>query len=196
MKALLERSVTNLTEIYDNWLKINDIKKQIKSTKETCNNILENLESPNDLTEAQIIEEKYNKALKESYNIFNVLPEIEESLQKLVILAEHYPHLNVENLNQNYQNDSNDWEKYHTKIKENAEIAHSQQVIWKQINQTKDRILQWLSDMNIELLDCTTNFDDIEKIKNKLVKYSEEKELNLNLKENLVEKIKKLQKLN
>lgn len=196
LKVLLERSVTNLTELYDNWLKINDIKKQIKSTKETCNNILENLESPNDLTEAQIIEEKYNKTLKESSNIFNILPEIEESIQKLMVLAEHYPQLNVENLHQNYQNDLDDWEKYHTKIKENAEIAHSQQVIWKQVNQTKDSILQWLSDMNIELLDCTSNFDDIEKIKNKLVKYSEEKEHNLNLKENLVEKIKKLQKLN
>lgn len=196
LKTLSERSVLNLTEIKENWLKINDIKNKIKLTRKECETTLQSIQSPNDLTEAQIKEEKYNKVLKQSTALLDELPAVEEAVQKLIVLAKEYPQLNTEKLNQNYQNDLESWEKYHAKIKENAEIAHSQQIIWKQVNQTKDSILQWLSDVNIELLDCTSNFDDVEKIKNKLLKYSEEKELNLDLKNNLVEKIKKLQKLN
>jgi len=143
-----------------------------------------------------MIEEKYNKALKQSTTVWDILPMMGEDVQKLVTLAENYSQLNVKKLNQDYKNELEEWEKYHSEIKENTEIAHSQQIIWKQVCQAKDSILQWLSDMNIELLDCTSNFDDVEKIKSKLVKYSEERELNLDLKNNLVEKIKKLQKLN
>lgn len=196
LNALADREIINLKEMNDNWLKINDIKKKIKSTKEECKTILEPIESPNDLTEAQAVEEKYNKALKQCTAILDILPVMEGSVQKLIILAENYPKLNVKKLNQNYKNDVEGWEKYHKEMKKNAEIAHSQQVIWKQVSQTKDSILQWLSDVNIELLDCTSSFDDIEKIKNKLVKYSKEKDINLELKDNLIEKIDKLQKLN
>lgn len=196
LKTTSERSLANLAEINENWLKVNDIKNKMKSTKEECEMILGLIESPNDLTEAQVIEEKYNKVLKQSNAILDSLPIMEEAVQKLNTLAENYPHLNITVLNQDYQKDLKDWEKYHAEIKENAEIAHSQQVIWKQVNETKDTILQWLSDVNIELLDCTSDFNDIEKIKSKIVKYSEEKEINLDLKNNLAEKIKKLQKLN
>jgi len=196
LKTKTEQSIANLTELNDNWLNMNDVKNKIKTTKEECKNILESIETPNDLTEAQIIEDKYNKALKQSTALLDVLPVVEESVQKMAILAESYPQLNVKKFNQIYKKDLESLEKYHADLKENAEIAHSQQVIWKQVNQTKDSILQWLSDVNIELLDCTNNLDDIEKIKNKLVKYSEEKELNLDLKNNLAEKINKLQKLN
>lgn len=196
LKTMTEQSIENLTELSNNWLNMNDIKNKIKKTKEECKTILELIETPNDLTEAQVIEEKYNKALKQSSTLLDVLPVVEESMHKIVTLAENYPQLNVEKFNQIYKKDIESLEKYHVDLKENAEIAHSQHVIWKQVNQTKDTILQWLSDVNIELLDCTNNFDNIEKIKNKLVKYSEEKELNLDLKDNLVEKINKLQKLN
>lgn len=196
LKIMSEQSITDLTKIYDNWLIINDIRSKIKLNKEECEKILGLVESPNDLTEAQIIEEQYNKALKQCSTILESLPLTNEAMQQLVILCEKYPQLNVENLNQDYHNDLNNWEEFYTDMKKNAEIAHSQQVIWKQVNQTKDSILQWLSDVNIELLDCTSNFDDIEKIKNKLTKYSEEKELNLDLKNNIVKKINKLQKLN
>lgn len=196
LNTVAERAITNLKEMNDNWLSINEIKNKIKFTKEECKTILEPMESPNDLAEAQAVEEKYNKALKQCTIILDILPVMEESVQKLTILAENYPKLNVKKLNQNYQNDIENWEKYYKEIKKNAEIAHSQQVIWKQVSQTKDSILQWLSDANIELLDCTSNFDDIEKIKCKLVKYSEEKDINLELKHNLIEKVNKLQKLN
>lgn len=191
-----ERVIENLTEINDNWLKINNIKNKLKSTKKECKTILEFIEPPNDLAEAQVIEEKYNKALKKSTAILDVLPAMEEAVQKLVKLSENYQQLDVKKLKQEYQNDLESWETYHSEIKKYNEIAHSQHVIWKQVNQTKDSILQWLSDVNIELLDCASNFDDIEKIKSKLVKYSEENELNLELKDNLIEKIKKLEKLN
>lgn len=196
LKTITERSIANLTEINDNWLKINDIRNKIKSTKEESKILLGLVESPNDLTEAQVIEDKYNKALKQNAIILDSLPVMEETVKKLVTLAEHYPQLNIKKVNQDFQNDLESWEKYHATIKENAEIAHSQHVIWKQVNQTKDNILQWLTDVNIDLLDCTSNFDDIENIKNKLVKYSEEKEFNLDLKDNIVEKVKKLKSLN
>lgn len=196
LKTTSERSIEDLTSILENWSKINEIKNKIKSTKQECKTILESIESPNDLIEAQVVEEKYNKALKQSTVVWDVLPAMGEAVQKLVTLAENYPQLNVKKLNQNYKNDLEGWGKYHVDIKENTEVAHSQQIIWKQVYQIKDNILQWLSDVNIELLDCTSNFDDIEKIKSKLVKYSEERELNLESKNNLVEKIKKLQKLN
>lgn len=196
LKTSSERSLANLTEINKNWLKINDIKNKMKSTKEECEMIIGLIESPNDLTEAQVIEEKYNKALKQSTDILDLLPVMEEAVQKLNTLAENYSQFNITGLNQDYQKDLKDWEKYHTEIKENSEITHSQQVIWKQVNETKDTILQWLSDVNIELLDCTSDFNDIEKIRSKIVKYSEEKDINLDLKKNLAEKIKKLQQLN
>lgn len=196
LKSISEQSLANLTEIKDNWLKINDIKNKIKSSREECKTLLQSIQFPNDLTEAQTIEEKYSRALKSYSSTLEMLPVMEAAVQKLASLSEKYPQFNIEQLNQTYQNDLESWEKYHTEIKENAEIAHSQQVIWKQVNQTKDSILQWLSDVNIELLDCTSNFDDIEKIKNKLVKYSEEREIHLDSKQNLVEKIEKLQKLN
>lgn len=196
LKTTSERSIENLTEINENWSKINDIKSKIKSTRKECKIILESIKSPNDLTEAQVVEEKYNKALKQSTAVCNVLPAMGEAIQKLVTLAENFSQLNVKKLNQEYKNDVEGWEKYYAEIKENTEIAHSQQIIWKQVYQAKDSILQWLSDVNIELLDCTSNFDDIEKIKSKLVKYSEERVINLDSKNNMVEKIKKLQNLN
>lgn len=196
LKTMYEDSVINLMEINDNWLAINDIRQKLKSTKEECNAILKFVETPNDLTEAQIIEEQYNKALKHSSTILDLLPLKNEVMQKLVILCENFPQLNVESISKDYQNDLGNWENFYTELKNNSENAHSQQVIWKQVNEAKDNILQWLSDINIELLECTSNFDDIDKIKNKLIKYSEEKELNLDLKNNLVKKIKNLQKLN
>lgn len=191
-----ERALGNLTEINENWLNINNIKNKLKSTKKECKKILEFIEPPNDLSEAQVIEEKYNKALKKCTAILDVLPTMEEAVQKLMTLSENYQQLDVKKLSQDYQNDLDSWETYYSEIKKHNEIAHSQHVIWKQVNQAKDSILQWLSDVNIELLDCASNFDDIEKIKSKLVKYSEENELNLELKDNLIEKIKKLEKLN
>lgn len=196
LKTTSARYVASLTEINDNWLKFNDIKNKMKSTKLECQTSFKQIETPNDLTEAQVIEEKYSKALKLSTVVVDLLPEMEEAVQKLSILTKDYPELKIKKLNQDYKNDVKSWEKYHAEIKENSDKAHSQLVIWKQVNQTKDNILQWLSDTNIELLDCTSNFDDIDKIKSKLVKYSEENELNLELKHNLVEKIKKLQKMN
>lgn len=196
LKTMSARYVDSLTEINDNWLKINDIKNKMKSTKVECQTSLKQIKTPNDLTEAQVTEEKYSKALKLSTAVLDLLPEMEQAVQKLSILAENYPELKIKKLNQDYKNDLKSWENFHAEIKENSDKAHSQQVIWKQINQTKDNILQWLSDTNIELLDCTSNFGDIDKIKSKLVKYSEENELNLELKHNLIEKIQKLQKLN
>lgn len=196
LKTMSEQSITNLMEINDNWLKINDIKLKIKSTKEECNAILKLVKIPNDLTEAQIVEEQHNKALKQSSNILDQLPLTNEAMQRLIILSENYPQLNIESIIKDYQNDLDDWGKYYTQLQNNTENAHSQHVIWKQVNEAKDNILQWLSEINIELLDSTSNFDDIEKVKNKLVKYSEEKELNLDLKRNLVKKVKKLQKMN
>lgn len=196
LKTSSTQSALKLTEINDNWSKINDIKNKINFTKNECKLILKFIEPPNDLAEAQAVEEKYNKCIKQCTVVTEILPEMEEAVQKLVTLVENYPQLNTNELKQEYQNDLESWEKYHAEVKENAEIAHSQQVIWKQISQAKDNILQWLSDINIELLDCTSNFDNVEKIKNKLVKYSEEKERNLDLKNNLNDKIKKLQKLN
>lgn len=195
-KTTAEQSIENLKEINESWIKINKIKNKIKSAKGECEMILKHIESPNNLGEAQAIEEKYNKALSQCAAITNVLPAMEEAVQKLTLLAENYPQLDHNKLKLDCQNVLEKWENHNVKIKENAEIAHSQQVIWKQVNEAKDTILQWLSDINIELLDCVSNFDDIEKIKSKLVKYSEEKELNLDLKSNLTEKIKKLEKLN
>lgn len=196
LNAAAGQSIAGLSEIDENWLKINDVKCKIESAKKECKTILKLVEPPNDLAEAQAVEEKYNKALAQCAAVADVLPAKEEAVQKLTALTEGHPQLNVEKLKQECQNASEDWAKYHAGIEENAENAHSQQVVWKQVNQTKDSILQWLSDINVELLDCTSNFDDVEKVKSKLVKYSEEKEHILELKANLVEKIKKLEQLN
>ncbi len=81
-------------------------------------------------------------------------------------------------------------------LKAKLSDLESQLVIWRQMQQSKDELLNWLKDVKDGMKDALSNVSDAELARIKLSKYTNELPSYLNIKTGIDQKVAQLQKMN
>ncbi len=81
-------------------------------------------------------------------------------------------------------------------LKARLSDLESQLVVWRQLQQSKDELLNWIADAKGGMQDALSNVSDAELARIKLSKYTNELPAYLNMKKGIDQKIEQLQKLN
>lgn len=89
-----------------------------------------------------------------------------------------------------------DWQNLYEQISKNTHLYETEAIIWNQIEESKNDLVPWLSETNQSLCDAADNTIEIEYGPIRLNKYKSELPSYLGIKQDIIEKINELQKMN
>ena len=204
-----------ISEIESNWNKVNeDIKEQKLKLSDTIfawndfqeakdrvikdieriEHIVEGLEVPNDLIQANMNSEKAKKALDALKKTKTNLDRVDLKGQAIVKKADTIPEIESE-VRSEIQEVHEVWSSVYEKLMNVAQTAESQATIWKHIEDTKNSLLQWLGEQNTILALAAEKPNEVEAAKAKFAKYREELPAHQRLNQSIPTKYAQLVKL-
>lgn len=166
------------------------VEKEISKISLTC----DGLEPPNDLIQANLNNDKVKKAL-EALQKSKVALDKMDAKGNAIIKKTDFIHGIEPQIRNEMQKTHQNWSEVYQKIITLAQTAESQNIIWKHIDETKVKLLMWLTEQNSGLLQAAENPNDVETARSKLNKYREQLPAHLSLKESIANKEKQLAKL-
>ncbi|XP_017768073.1 PREDICTED: nesprin-1 [Nicrophorus vespilloides] len=163
------------------------IESEIGKIEEVCNSI----RTPADLIDANLNAEKAKKtldSLKKTKSILDKMDSKGESIiKKSVGIDGMAPAIRNE-----LQETHTRWSRVHDNVLKLVQTTESQAVIWKHIQDTKNKLYQWLNEQNNNLATAIEKPNELEAGQSKLMKYKEELPQYLSLKQNIPTKYKQL----
>lgn len=135
---------------------------------------------------------KSAEMLKRSKTTLDQMELIKQSILKQAAPLGGFDTTSIEN---EYLTSQTRWEKVHDAAIKRIQDLESQTIIWKQIDDNKDQLLNWLSDTSQALSNATDNLE-VKFGQSTLNKYKEELPLYTNIKNNIQVKIEQLTNLN
>lgn len=114
------------------------------------------------------------------------------NLLKLLDTIENVPNDIASELDQSHKN----WQDLHDKVAKNVHLYETEAVIWKQIEDSKNELMPWLSETSQSLCDAADNTMEIEFGPIRLNKYKSELPSYQNIKDEIEEKIQELTSMN
>lgn len=173
-----------LTSIDANWDKVNQM---IKSNRDKLSAVLVStqkfnqakdklykaIEAPkqkpkqedegvNDLMQATIAFEKNKKVLETLKKAKTSLDQMDAKAQEIAKQAENLDGFDLSNIKQQLASAKQDWQKAMDDLNQQFQASESEMVIWKQIDEAKNDLLQWLGETNAALSDAAENVTDSE----------------------------------
>jgi nesprin-1 len=176
------------------WNDFKEAKERVIKEIERIEQIVEGLEVPNDLVQANINSEKARKALDALKKTKTSLDRVDGKGQAIVKKAEVVPGIESE-VRREVQEVHQVWSRVYEKLMKVAQTAESQATIWKHVEDTKNSLLQWLSEQNTNLALAVEKPNEVEAARAKLAKYREELPAQQRLSQSIPTKYAQLVKL-
>ncbi|PNF16781.1 hypothetical protein B7P43_G00881, partial [Cryptotermes secundus] len=90
----------------------------------------------------------------------------------------------------------NAWQNAYDTLTKKVQVLEAQLIVWKQIDESKNELVQWLGETSDALLNASQDLSDVESGQSKLNRYKDELPAFYNLKTSLISKTAQLVKLN
>lgn len=198
VNELIKEKRDQLSAINSAWSKFGQSKEKmfaaIHSIEESKKP--EIVEVPNDSTQAAVMYEKAKKELDTFKRSKGSLDLMDSKAQIILKQAESLPGFDVSEVEKELSTAHEVWQKTCNIASQKVQDAEAQMVIWKQIDEAKNELLQWLGETNAALTDSIENVSDTETVQARLIAYRSDLESKQNLKANINTKTAQLLKLN
>lgn len=151
--------------------------------------------SPNDYVQTVQSLDKAKKAyeiLKRSKGLLDQMDVIKQSILKQASILGGF---DTTPLEEAFLNSQSHWEKENDAIIKRIQDLESQLIVWRQIDDTKNQVVTWLSETGLNLANACDNLE-IRFGQNHLTKYKEELPLYLGLKNSIKAKCEQITNLN
>ncbi|KAK9694281.1 Spectrin repeat [Popillia japonica] len=187
-KIICSEIINALKEFQENRDKIHkDIVKIMQTYK--------SIESPNDSIQANMNNDKAKKALEALKKVKSNLDKIDVKGESLIKKCEFIPKIGAA-IKNDLRETNSEWSTAYEKIMKLLQTTESQMIIWKNLDETKNKILQWISAQNALILAALEKPNEIDVAQHVLAKYKEELPAHLSLKQSIPNKCTQLLKLN
>lgn len=166
------------------------VEKEISKISQMC----DGLESPNDSIQANLNNERVKKALEALKKSKVALDKMDSKASAIVKKSDFIQGIEPE-IRSELQMTHRNWSEVYEKIIKLSQTTESQTIIWKHIDETKIKLLQWLSEQNHTISDAIERPNEVEAGQIKLAKYKEELPAHLSLRQSIANKEKQLANL-
>lgn len=164
VNQMIKSNRDNLSAVLVSTQKFNQAKdklyKAIEASKQKPKQ--EEEEGVNDTTQAAIALEKNKKVLDTLKKAKASLDQMDAKAQDIAKQAENLDGFDVSNIKQQLASANQDWQKAMNDLNQQFQASESEMVIWKQIDEAKNDLLQWLGETNAALSDAAENVTDSE----------------------------------
>ncbi|XP_063222936.1 muscle-specific protein 300 kDa isoform X4 [Bacillus rossius redtenbacheri] len=185
------------TEMNIAWKQFNDAKEKVYSGISEAHKICESAQdAPNDFMQANILHEKTKKALETLKKAKFSLDTMDNKGQILFKQAEPISDFKVSVVEDELKKVHTEWQHAYDKLIKKFQSLEAQIIIWKQIEESKNEVLHWLSETSDGLSNALENMSDSDGGQARLNKYKDELPSYYNLKTSIVTKTSQLMKLN
>lgn len=182
------------TDMIYAWNELQEIKdraeKEINKIEQMCNN----MEVPNDLIQANINNDNAKRALEALKKAKVIVDKIDAKGESIIRKADFSSEI-APKIKQHIKDTHQQWSSVYEKILKLVQVTESQVIIWKNIDETKNKLLQWLNEQNATLCSAAEKPHELELAQAKLAKYKEEVPGYLSLKQSIPNKYQQLIKL-
>ena len=182
-------------DIISDWNNFQESKLKIQKDVVSITHSCDALEAPNDLIQANINNDKAKKALESVKKLKIVLDKIDAKGETLIKKGDFVGGTETivrENLKELHRQ----WSDAYEKILKHVQVTDSQTVIWKNLDETKTKILLWITKQNADIIAALEKPNEVENAHIILSKYKEELPAHVSLKQSIPNKCKQLMKLN
>ncbi|XP_075225316.1 muscle-specific protein 300 kDa isoform X2 [Lycorma delicatula] len=155
--------------------KFNQAKDKLKTELQSAEAVCKSDESvPHDVIQATILSEKAKKALESVIKNKKLLDIMDKKCELIMKKAEEVPNFSVEMIENDLSFSHKYWKQVHDLLNQKVQALDAQSVIWKQIDESKNDLLQWLGTTNSQLTDAVNNITDTAAGQNRLTAYKNE----------------------
>ncbi|XP_060527804.1 muscle-specific protein 300 kDa isoform X12 [Cylas formicarius] len=162
-----------LSDIIHAWNEFQESKDRIVTEIGKIDKTLENLEAPNDLIQSHVNADKAKKALEAIKKTKSSLDKVDSKGQTIIKKSDKIPGIESE-VRRDLKIVNDVWAKIYEKIVKTVNSTESEATIWRHIEETKNTLLQWLSNQNAALISASETPSDLDNSSAKLAKYREE----------------------
>lgn len=176
------------------WKELQDSKDMIDKEISKISQICDDNEVPNDLIQANINNEKAKKTMETLKKTKVILDKLDLKGENIIRKCDFAPSMAPE-IKKELQETHNHWSQTYEKILKLVQTTESQVIIWKNLEDTKNRLLQWLNEQNAAMISAAEKPNEVELAQARLTKYKEELPGYLSLKQSIPKKYDQLIKL-
>lgn len=176
------------------WKEFQESRERVEKEISKISLICDGLEPPSDLIQANLNNDKVKKALEALQKSKMALDKMDAKGNAIIKKTDFIPGVEPQIKNEMQKTHQN-WTEMYQKVITLAQTTESQSIIWKHIDETKVKLLVWLTEQNSIINQAAENPNDVETARAKLSKYREQLPAHLSLKESISNKEKQLAKL-
>lgn len=180
VNQMIKSNRDKLSAIHASTQKFNQAKDKLYKAIEASKQKPEE-EGVNDLTQATIAFEKNKKVLDTLKKAKTLLDQMDAKAQDTAKQAESLDNFDLSIIKNQLASANQDWQKSMDSLNQQFQASESEMVIWKQINEAKNELLQWLGETNAALSDAAENVTDSEIGQTHLAAYKNDLESKQNL---------------
>lgn len=206
-----------LSSIELNWEKVNDAVKEHGTAlnemkhawrgfielNEVANSLIKEAEQlsttdivPHDITSTLDLHDKCKKAFESLKEARGSIDNMDNKIQVISRHAGAFPQFASDDIKDSYKDTQNEWQRVYNNCLRLSQKSESQIVIWRQIEEVKNTLLQWLGDKNKDFKQDIDNMDDPETVKLHLTSYQNELPVYQKLQDSVNEKAQQLAVMN
>lgn len=152
---MLKSCKDNVSDINESVQKFNQVKEKVNKAIKVAGQKAEQEDISNDLTQATIAYEKSKKRLDSLNKSKYALDQLEAKALDIVKKAENLPSFDVSDIKEHSEAVKKDWIKAQESLNQSVQNLEAEMVIWKQIDEAKNNLLQWVGETNAALVDAT-----------------------------------------
>ncbi|XP_039285327.1 nesprin-1-like [Nilaparvata lugens] len=129
---------------------------------------------PNDTTQAAIVTEKAKKSMEAVTKAKKPLDVMDKKSEIISKKAEEISNFNIDEIESEVITARDNWKSLYDLLNQKVQNSEAQLVIWKQIDDSKNDLLQWLGTTNSRLGEAVNNMTDTASGQNVLTAYKNE----------------------
>lgn len=190
----IKQNKLKYSDIIYAWKEFQESKDVIEKEIGRISQICDDNEVPNDLIQANINNEKAKKTMEALKKTKAILDKLDIKGENIARKCDFSPNIAPE-VKKELQEVHNHWSQTYEKILKLVQVTESQVIIWKNLEETKNKLLQWLNEQNSAMISAAEKPNEIELARAKLTKYKEELPGYLSLKQSIPKKYEQLIKL-
>lgn len=173
------------------WNEFQESRERVEKEIAKISLMCDGLESPNDLIQANINNDRVKKALEALKKSKVMLDKMDTKGNTVIKKSDFIKGIETDIRNE-LQKTHENWSEVYEKIIKLVQTTESQCIIWKHIDETKVKLLQWLTEQNSILTLAAEKPNEVEAAQAKLSKYREQLPAHLSLQQSILNKEKQL----
>lgn len=197
VKELLNEQRKKYENMNADWKQYKEAKEKLTKCIQDSDNLCQSLEgTPNDGIQANSYLEQFKKTLEVLKKGKQHLDKMDLKSQQITKESSLMPSFKITVLDSDLSDARKSYQDAWAKITEKCQACEAQAIIWKQIDEAKNDLIQWLSNTSEALSSARENPLDAENGQSRLAKYYEELPAYQLLRQNIIAKHEQLLKMN